>query len=249
MNKVYLYDGEFSSLLVLIMSLIQIKPKDVFIKSECDFKPNLLDNPIYLNIEKRLEKLKYINKNVSREVMHILYYIYLSNDENKENVMYYFLLNAFKYGKGVLYHGDLNCVNKALKISKYVGNETHKLKGFLRFKKMKNNFYYAEVEPVNNVILLLAHHFKTRMPNEYFLIKDVKRKIYVMYDLKKLTILYEEDIKKLNIDVSNDEIYIEELWKEFFYTIAIKERENKKCQMNFMPKRYWSHMIEMEERL
>ena len=32
-----------------------------------------------------------------------------------------------------------------------------------------------------------------------------------------------------------------------FKTIAIKERENKKCQMSFMPKKYWHNIIEMED--
>ena len=40
---------------------------------------------------------------------------------------------------------------------------------------------------------------------------------------------------------------MEELWKSFFKTIAIKERVNKKCQQNFMPKKYWKNILEMED--
>ena len=39
----------------------------------------------------------------------------------------------------------------------------------------------------------------------------------------------------------------EKLWKEFFNTIGIKERKNLKCQKNFMPKKYWKNIIEMEK--
>ena len=46
-----------------------------------------------------------------------------------------------------------------------------------------------------------------------------------------------------------EEEFIEDLWKTFFKTVAIKERENLKCQRNFMPKRYWENMIEMEDKL
>ena len=55
-----------------------------------------------------------------------------------------------------------------------------------------------------------------------------------------------KDIIKLNLELSNDELFCENLWKEFFNTIGIKERKNLKCQMNFMPKKYWKNIIEME---
>ena len=112
---------------------------------------------------------------------------------------------------------------------------------------MKNNFYYAEYESTNNVILILALHFKNRLKNENFLIKDVKREIYAFYDTKEIIFLDKDDIIKLNLDLSIEEENIEKLWKTFFNTIGIKERENKKVQMNFMPKKYWDYIIEMEE--
>ena len=83
--------------------------------------------------------------------------------------------------------------------------------------------------------------------NESFLIKDKKRNIYALKDGKKIYYLNDKDIEKLNINLSDNEKDIEQLWKTFFKTIAIKERKNKKAQMNFMPKRYWKDMIEMEE--
>ena len=50
----------------------------------------------------------------------------------------------------------------------------------------------------------------------------------------------------MNLNYNEEEKKYEDLWKTFFKTIGIKERENKKCQMNFMPKKYWSNIIEME---
>ena len=125
--------------------------------------------------------------------------------------------------------------------------ETHHMKGFLRFKKMKNNFYYAEINPTNNIFSLITLHFKERFKSEYWVIKDVNRKIYAIYDLNRVIYLKDEDIIKLNLDLSVDETDVENLWKTFFKTIAIKQRENKKCQMNFMPKKYWNYIIEMED--
>ena len=45
----------------------------------------------------------------------------------------------------------------------------------------------------------------------------------------------------------DEELFQQELWKSFFKTIGINERKNKKVQINFMPKKYWEYIIEMED--
>ena len=39
------------------------------------------------------------------------------------------------------------------------------------------------------------------------------------------------------------------LWKRFYKTISIEARENPRCRMTHMPKRYWENMTEMVEFL
>ncbi|MDR0469042.1 MAG: DUF4130 domain-containing protein, partial [Peptococcaceae bacterium] len=39
------------------------------------------------------------------------------------------------------------------------------------------------------------------------------------------------------------------LWKKFYHTIAIEARDNPRCRMNHLPKRYWENMTEMHELL
>ena len=56
-----------------------------------------------------------------------------------------------------------------------------------------------------------------------------------------------EDVK-LEIKNNEQEENIKKLWTTFFNTIGIKERRNKRCQMNFMPKKYWKYMTEMSEK-
>ena len=247
MSSTYIYDGSFSSLLALIVILLNSKnnPKDI--KNEKEYIPNLLDTPVYLDLGDIKGKANTLRKRLSTKVIHTIYYVYLSNNSCKELIIYYFIKNAIKYQDEVFYHRNLKCVNEALKISQSVSREVHHMKGFLRFKQMKNNFYYAEMSPTNNVIELLANHFKKRLCNEYWLIKDVQRKIYAFYNLKEVIYLNEDNIKELNIELSNNEENFEDLWKTFFKTIGIKERKNPRAQMNFMPKKYWKYIIEMED--
>lgn len=44
--------------------------------------------------------------------------------------------------------------------------------------------------------------------------------------------------------LSDEEKKYEELWSTFFKTIAIKERTNKRLQMQYMPKKYWKDLVE-----
>ena len=143
----------------------------------------------------------------------------------------------------------IDSVNSLFKISKYVRGEAHKLKGFLRFKKIKNNFYYSEFSPINNVIGILANHFSKRLKEDNWIIKDTKRNIYAIYDKKNIFYLTNEEVLDLNLELTEDEEFFEDLWKTFHKTIGIKERENRRCQQNFMPKRYWKNMLEMEDEL
>nr|MBP3258698.1 TIGR03915 family putative DNA repair protein [Bacilli bacterium] len=241
----YLYDGTYSSLLGLIYTLIKSKTIPNVIKREDEYISNLFMEPIYLKLENK-ELINSLKKEVSMLVLYTAYYIYLSNVNNKEMIIYGFIKNAIKYKNTVFYRRDIYVVSEAIRISNQVKGEAHRMKGFLRFKKMKN-FYYATIEPTHNIIWIITRHFKDRLKDECWIIKDSKRGVYAIYDLKKVTYLQENDIIKLNLDLSDDETLFEDLWKTFFKTVAIKERENLKCQMNHAPKKYWNNMLEMED--
>lgn len=248
MSNIYLYDGTFSSLISLIYYLIISKHIPESIKDEKNYNKNLLENPIYLNLEKKEEKYKILTNYLSKNIINTAYYIYLSNDENKELIIYYFIKNALIFKNEIFFQRNLNCVNKSLKLRNYVLGEAHKMKGFLRFKETKNNFLYAEMSPTNNIIELLANHFQKRLKNECWIIKDTKRNILAVYDLKKVYYYSGFDVIKLNLEKNSNEDFFELLWKKYFKTIGIKERKNKKVQMNFMPKKYWNYILEMDEK-
>ena len=245
MNNVYVYEDTFANLLDLIFYLLIEKIKPDNIKDENNYQPDLLSNKIKPVI--KIKNKKELLTKIGWENLKLCHYAFRTNDPNKELIIYYYLLNSLKYENNTKYMRNLKCVNKTLKLAHYVSRENHKFKGFLRFKETENNFLYAEIEPENNILDLLANHFKKRLSNENWLIKDQKRKQYCFYNQKKLYFLNEKDVIKLNLELSKNEKNVENLWCCFFKTIAIKERENKKCQMNFMPKKYWKNIIEMEE--
>ncbi|MBQ9019147.1 MAG: TIGR03915 family putative DNA repair protein [Bacilli bacterium] len=248
MNKIYIYDGGFISFIALVVELFKnkITPDDIKLINSYDL--GLFDTEIYLKVENEQENIKLLKNKISREALYCIYNVFLSDNKNKEIIIYNFLKSYFKYGKTVFGRRNIDCVNESIQISKYVRGEAHKLKGFLRFSKMKNNFYYAKFESNNNVIGILASHFSKRLMSDNWIIHDTKRGIYAIYDKEKVIYLTDEEVISLNLEKDNEDL-IEDLWKTFYKTIGIKERENKRCRQNFMPKKYWKNMLEVEDEL
>ena len=245
MKYTFIYNDSFISLLNLINILIDENIRPLNIKNN-HYSPNLFDEVIKLEINEDDKILKYVIDNTSSEIFKLLYYVFLSDDENKELIIFYFYKNALKYKNKILNMRNLKCVQSALKISQYVSRENHKYKGFVRFRELENNILYAEIEPINNILEILSKHFKNRLRNEYWIIKDVKRNIISVYDKKEFLILDGDNFKLYTNNISGNEILMKDLWVCFYNTIGIESRRNDRCRMNFMPKRYWKYITEME---
>ncbi|MFR5856407.1 MAG: TIGR03915 family putative DNA repair protein [Bacilli bacterium] len=240
MNYIILYDGSLDNLLSTIKYLFKEKIKPINIVNEIEYVPNLLDYSLKPDIK---DDVLEIN---NKKAFKIIYYIYLSNYVKKELLIYYFLLNYFIYKNKIFNHRNLKCVNKALDVEHKVAREAHLLKGFIRFKLINNKFLYAKIKPDNNVLILLSNHFAKRLKNEYWVIEDEKNNLLSIYDKHNFYVIAKNNIK---LDLNGDDVKWSSLWKTFFNTITIKERENRKCQRNFMPKKYWKNIIEMEDEL
>lgn len=247
MDRVYIYEGDFMSLLNMLGYLLKNNLKPDKIKDE-SYSPTLLEQTINLAVKKEELIVEQIARRIGVYSFSLMYDVYLSEEENKELILYYFLKNALKYCSNVLYYRNLKCVSEVLRISNYVRHEAHKMKGFLRFRELEKKVLYAEMEPTNDILFLVSKHFTERLKNEFWIIKDKKRRILSIYDKKQFVIVLEEDFQ-LILRESEEEEKIEALWKAFYKTIGIKERKNERCRRNFMPKKYWKYITEVKDEL
>lgn len=248
MDRIFIYEGDYISLLNTIFYLLKNNLKAENIKPE-NYVPSFFENKIQLFIPKNENIMEQMLKSFGMSVIRAMYYVFLSSEENKELLLYYFTYYALQYRKNILYQRNLKCVREVLRISNYVNHENHKMKGFLRFRELKNHLLYAKMAPTNNILFLLSCHFSKRLKNEFWIIKDVKRKIISIYDKKKFVILSEDEFF-INLEKESDnEKEMENLWRTFYQTIGIQERKNDRCRRNFMPKKYWKYITEMSEEL
>ena len=247
-SHIYIYNDTFISLLNLIAKLLKDKLLPENIKNTY-YEPNLLDDLFYLELSDNQDIISFFIKKIGRRNVSVVYKVFLSNYQDKELLIYHYILYSFKYGENTIYRKDLDEVTLVLKISKHTCYEAHKLKGFTRFKELENNVLYAEINPDNDVLFFLSIHFKKRLPNEYWIIKDVTHDIYSIYNKEDFIIVpCSEFHLSTNITSKKEELF-DKMWRTFYQTIGTKERKNDRCRMNFMPKKYWKYITEMSDEL
>ncbi|SDY73106.1 probable DNA metabolism protein [Proteiniborus ethanoligenes] len=243
----YIYDGSFDGLLTAIYEAYYRREIPDDILSEDNPQQNLFIKKVH--IETDLEKAKRVYNSIKAKIsdfaLQNCFYVFLSEDEYRGTVIYNYLRLGWKIGKDI----DLNLSNDAVllvnNISQKVRKEVHRMLGLIRFSQLSNGVYYSQIEPDNNIIGLIAPHFEDRMPDEYWIVHDVKRELAVMYNKKEWVV---RDLNVLEeISFIDEEEEYQRLWKEYFNSIAIENKINPRLQKQHMPVRYWKHLVEKQK--
>lgn len=241
----YIYDGTFDGLLTAIYDAYYNKDFPEQIASQDKLIENFLITKVYIQTDEEKSKKVHdaVIEKISRTAMTNIMYAYLSEHENAGIYILEYLRFGFKVGKIADSYLADDRVNNINRLVTKVAREKHLLKGITRFRLLQNNIYYAPIEPQYNTTCLLGKHFADRMSDQIFVIHDVKRSYGVFYDKTKW---FMSDIEmNKGIVLHENELFYQELWKQYFEGITIESRINPKLQSNHMPKRYWKYLIEM----
>ena len=240
----YLYDGTFEGFLCCVYAhYYDEKATGIFQKEQ--YVSNLLDKAceVPTDADKAMKVYDAIERKISKYDIKRVYRVFLSNTENKEIKLLNYIVLGFKHGSKIrLLHGK-SPVYDVQQIERKVSFEVHRLLGLIRFSALQGNVLYAPIEPDHDVCELLAEHFCDRFKNDPFIIHDKKREKALIsgngnWYISEFT---SEDLPAF----SDGEKDYQNLWKNYFEVIAIKERTNPRCQKNFMPVRYWKNLTEM----
>ncbi len=241
----YLYDGTFEGLLTCIYHHYYTDRASGICGRSC-YQPNFLGGYMEVDTDeqKALSVYEAIEKKISSYDLRRIYKVYLSCDPEKEIKILRYIVKGFRTGSAVsLLHGD-PVVAAVEAIEKKINVEHERMLQFVRFSVMENDILYAEIEPDNDVLELIAGHFCDRFRNEPFIIRDIGRsKAIVAYGGHwYISPFADDDVP----EQSAEEQSYRALWKNYFENIAIKERKNPNCQCSFMPLRYWKHLTEVQ---
>lgn len=191
-----------------------------------------------------------IQKKISSHVYEMIVRAALSDDSDKANTIYHYIVLGFAYGAKVENYLSNQYVSHMFEMNRRVGNNTHYYKEFLRFMELENGVLLAKIEPDCNVTELITPHFADRLPIENFIIMDVNRRIATVHPASGawfLTYLSDNEFEHLIALSEHKEAY-EDLWRAFFNSIAIKERENFALQRNHVALHYRKYMTEFQTK-
>jgi len=245
---IYIYDGSFEGLLTSIYDAYYSKEKPEEIVKNEEYVPSLITNPVYISSDytKASKVSNAIKEKISPTSLNYIYYAYLSDIKGNGTAIYNYVKLGFRLGKDVDLHLIENSVLKIHQLVKKVTFEYHRFLGFVRFKNVKNKFLYAPIEPDHNILSLITEHFIQRLSNEYFIIHDLKRDIATIYNKREWVIYKLSKEESANLHYSQEEVFYEDLWKDYFESIAINDRLNPKLQKRMMPQRYWKYLTEIQ---
>jgi probable DNA metabolism protein len=219
-----------------------------------------------------------IRDKISPHALARVYRVYRASIDDKEMLLLNYLRFCFRYGPGAAFMHSHPLVHPVAIAEQKIANEVHRLCGLIRFSVVapsKNiaepsaaracgavavrheksadfaspsESLYARVSPDHDALEFLAPHFADRFKNEAFIIHDTKRgrAVFAWHRRWHIADFTERDAALFG-NTAREDAY-RGLWREYFDTMAIKERTNPRCQRNLMPARYWRHMPEMQLR-
>ncbi len=133
------------------------------------------------------------------------------------------------------------------RLVRFVGNERHRMIQFLRFEHMENGVWVARCNPSASVVPLLMDWFVNRFNTQPFIIYD---EVHCLAGVYTGNDWYLVRTNQLDLpDRAADEQLMQAAWKRFYRTVAVESRYNPELRRQFMPKRLWKNIIEMQEDL
>lgn len=176
---------------------------------------------------------------------HFLYYAFLAEQPQREIKLLGYLRRAFQLQREFLHHLHEPVIWDVRQWARKSSNERHKLLGLVRFRELTDGMLYCSIAPTCCVVPVMAPHFAKRLSNERWVIHDIKRHMGAYYDRHSLTIVEIPKTYSL-ISTTDEEAGCTALWQRYYQTIAIKERRNEMVRRAFMPKKYWTSLIELK---
>ena len=241
-DLVYAYDGSFVGLMCCVFESYEQKEIPSVIRPP-GAQQGLFDTAKWIEADEQKSDRVFnsIPLKISPQAQKLVKLGFLTCAPNKELLIFHFLRLGFKYGSTVMAMLTDDTVHSLQKAVHRLTSESHKFKGFVRFS-VYGEALVAVIEPKNFVLPLLSLHFCDRFRNEEFMIYDKTHSMALIYRSQKAELIFVDELTLPDVDAS--EVEYRRLWKQFYKTIAIEGRNNPRCRMTLMPKRYWGQMTE-----
>ncbi|SFS77748.1 probable DNA metabolism protein [Porphyromonadaceae bacterium NLAE-zl-C104] len=253
---VFTYDNTFDGLLSCVFFAYEQRKFPDLILSEFDQKPLFIDEQYYVDTEKEKSKRvwKGLEKKISKFAQNMLLSVWLSELPETAMLLFRYIRKNIDHPQGIEMNFGDDDVLRIKDIAQKVATDARKLTQFIRFQETADGIWFAPVSPRYNVLSLIVPHFRSRYTTQPWIIYDTGRNVGLYYDTRTVQEISfsQKDLAELksgkldNEKLSGEEAFFQQLWKEYFRSITIKERINLKLQRQHMPKRYWKYLPEIQ---
>ncbi len=232
MEVCYCYDGSLEGFLTCVFHAYQYQEWPLAFRT--------FDEPTTLWEERSMETdrnkarrvLAGLTKKVSSQAAILVRHGFLTCLEERELVLFRFLRFCLRHGPNALSALAAPEVSPLLTAVRQAEHEAHLLSGFLRFSD-QSGVLVGEIEPKNRVLPLLQPHFCNRFHEATFVIHDRTHQEALFYQPCRWTIVPVENFQLAA--PGDEERNFRALWRIFFDTVAIEDRQNPRCQRTHLP--------------
>ena len=239
---VYEYDGSFDGFLCCVYeSYTQKENPTGFFVGEADC--TLFDTRYIPTVAAHAKRVYRSFFKTSQVFGPLLQRAWLTILPEKELQLFALIRLFYRLGPVALQDLSHETVSAVRRAVRHLEEEAQQLRGFVRFSEF-GGVLGAEIEPKNRVLPLLRGHFCGRYREESFFIYDQTHREALFYAAHQSRIVPLEQFQ-MNAPGEEEAAY-RVLWKRFYDTISIRERENPRGRMSKMPKRYWGTMTEFQ---
>ncbi|WP_428331050.1 TIGR03915 family putative DNA repair protein [Mucilaginibacter sp.] len=246
-----IYDGTFEGLLTAVFEIYERKLTIVNLQKQDNCSSALFEEVLQVitDADRLSRVLKGLQKKLSAGGIQRLYIAHLAAIENEDNTIISYIRYVFDSDKNIEDDYGNKHVLRVSEIVSMMRREKHRMEAFVRFQKLKDETFYAVIEPDFNVLPLIIKHFKSRYADQKWIIYDKIRNYGIHYDLHDvefISLAFSEINKPGDVSTafSEDEGIYQHLWKNYFTSVNIVSRKNTKLHLRHIPKRYWKHLTE-----
>lgn len=242
-ETIYRYDGSFDGFLCCVYESYVQKERPTAIFSDGDDVPALFSSQCVQTDQEHAWRVERSLSAFSPKLPRFLRRVFLTCLPEKEMATYRFIAKLYREGASLLRRLSDETYVPLRQAVRHLATEAEKLRGFVRFSDF-GGVLAAEIEPKNRILPILQVHFCERCKNENFFLYDRTHKEALLYWHGAASIVPIEQFHMAAPDET--EAAFRRLWKQFYETISIRERENPRLQRSNMPKRYRGVMTEFQ---
>ena len=232
----YIYDGSFQGLLTAIFAAFKAKnPDTAELRADdgsialpgSDNERVSTDDALALRVENKLRAL-----GIDRTI----YLAWLYKTGDIDTAILRCVKTAIDTGRDIRDMMYLPWVKEVRQAANKVGNERHRYMQFVRFVKAGSagpgepELYIADIEPLYDILPLIADHFSKRFGSQRFIIRDKRRRCALVWDTDRWYITELAELMNAPLPADGE---FESRWREYFERVAIPWRKNPKLPQHF----------------